>query len=75
MLYGSDIQDNNDIFFSKSIDGGQTFSTLDNISNNDAFSNFVCFASIIKSIIIEYFIKIIKVIFTIISLIKLLIYI
>jgi len=34
-----DIQDNNDVFFSKSIDGGQTFSTPDNISNNHGVSN------------------------------------
>jgi hypothetical protein len=34
-----DIQDNNDVFFSKSIDGGQTFSKPDNISNNHGVSN------------------------------------
>jgi hypothetical protein len=34
-----DISDNNDVIFSKSIDGGQTFNTPDNISNNPGFSN------------------------------------
>ena len=34
-----DIPDNNDVFFSKSTDGGETFSTPENISDNPGFSN------------------------------------
>jgi hypothetical protein len=33
-----DIPDNNDFFFSKSIDGGQTFNTTNSISHNPSIS-------------------------------------
>ncbi len=35
-----EIPDNNDIFFAKSTDGGETFSTPENVSNNPGFSNY-----------------------------------
>ena len=44
VVWNDDTFGNFDIFLAKSTDGGETFSTPENISNNEGFSEFPQFA-------------------------------